>query len=350
MAYCNPHNYSLAQCYYNSPYIHTVRLPPLKPSTQYTYRPSTSSRWRLFKTPPAMGSPISFGVLADLGQTQDSLNTMLHMKAKVNSGLINSVLFPGDLCYADGYAPAWDTCGRLGEFLWESVPTAFGIGNHEVTSGLENFAHFTPRHAWPYSEQSKSTSPYWYSFESGMVHVVMLCSYCDYSPASSQYAWLLADLQSVERSRTPWVIALWHTPWYVTSIEHGQSESHAMRTSLESLLYTHKVDIVLSGHLHAYERTDPVYLNNPVCDGPIYITAGDAGNHEGPACPWNQTQPSWSKFREFSFGFGILSFTDSTHASWAWHRNQDDEAVMADQLNIVPASLRCQVKGKDIFV
>ena len=42
------------------------------------------------------------------------------------------------------------------------------------------------------------------------------------------------------------------------------------------------VDLVLNGHVHAYERTHPMYKYKPDTCGPIYITIGDGGNVEGP--------------------------------------------------------------------
>lgn len=45
-------------------------------------------------------------------------------------------------------------------------------------------------------------------------------------------------------------------------------------------------------------------------------------------------QPEWSVFREASFGHGELAIINSTHASWSWHRNDDDEPVRSDQVSI----------------
>lgn len=40
--------------------------------------------------------------------------------------------------------------------------------------------------------------------------------------------------------------------------------------------------------------------------------------------------PEWSLFREASFGHAELEVVNATHAHWTWHRNDDDEAVVAD--------------------
>ena len=60
-----------------------------------------------------------------------------------------------------------------------------------------------------------------------------------------------------------------HAPWYNSNAGH-QGESELMRRHMEGLLYAHRVDIVLSGHVHAYERVHAVYDGcrdecGPVC-------------------------------------------------------------------------------------
>merc|ERR1712203_928041 len=114
-----------------------------------------------------------------------------------------------------------------------------------------------------------------------------------------------------------------------------------MRQSMESILHAHAVDFVFVGHVHAYERTQPIYKNETKCDGPVYITIGDGGNHEGPACPWGPWDYEWSVLKEFSFGYGLLDLVNGTHARWEWHRNQDGSDVHRDLAWIRPASQRC---------
>ena len=41
-----------------------------------------------------------------------------------------------------------------------------------------------------------------------------------YDQASPQYAWLLRDLAAVDSSRTPWVVAVQHAPWYNSNYAH----------------------------------------------------------------------------------------------------------------------------------
>ena len=63
-----------------------------------------------------------------------------------------------------------------------------------------------------------------------------------------------ADLLKVDRKRTPWLLALFHVPWYNSNTAH-QREGDRMMSAMEPLLYAAGADIVLAGHVHAYERS-----------------------------------------------------------------------------------------------
>jgi Icc-related predicted phosphoesterase len=81
----------------------------------------------------------------------------------------------------------------------------------------------------------------------------MIGSYTDFDEHSQQHKWLEADLGSIDRKKTPWVIVLLHAPWYNTNNAH-QGEGESMRKAMEELLYKARVDVVFAGHVHAYER------------------------------------------------------------------------------------------------
>jgi hypothetical protein len=72
-------------------------------------------------------------------------------------------------------------------------------------------------------------------------------------PIFSTILCLQADLARVDRSRTPWLIAVLHAPWYNSNAAH-QLNGDRMMAAMESLLYEARVDLVFAGHVHAYER------------------------------------------------------------------------------------------------
>lgn len=347
--------YENASCFYNSPSLNSVRLERLQAGVGYLYRIKGEAGWRRFRTPPSVGLPIDFGVVADLGQTNNSAATMERMRQsweKSPTGM-DSIIFPGDLSYADGYGPRWDSFGRLADALFSQVPTCYGGGNHEVGTGFENWQPFLNRYPSMFlREDSGSTSDLYYSYDAGLAHVVMLCSYCPAAPGTEQYRWLERDLASMRRTRTPWLVLSWHTPWYTSNAHHSMKEGAAMRQAMEKLIYHAQADIVFTGHVHAYERTLPVYQNKTDPCGPVHITIGDGGNREGPAVPWATPatpapplygQPEWSAVREFAFGYGRLRLRNATFAEWEWYRDDRGASVISDKTTLRrgPARPKC---------
>lgn len=132
-----------------------------------------------------------------------------------------------------------------------------------------------------------------------------------------------------------------------------------MQAAIEDIMYDYKVDIVLSGHVHAYERSCSLYQYQCMDGAPYYITIGDGGNKEGLATGWISPQPEWSLFRQASYGFGKLQFVNSTHALWSWHQNSDLTPTIADQYYFVKggdystgrhAGRHAHVTGEPVFV
>ena len=128
-----------------------------------------------------------------------------------------------------------------------------------------------------------------------------------------------------------------HCPWYNSNTAHYiEFQIVDMRDSMESLFYKYKVNVVFAGHVHAYERSFPVYQNVTTKDGPVYINIGDGGNREGHANTFQPgPAPSWSAFRNGTqYGHGRLVMKDSSALKWEWHRNVDGERVVVDSVEI----------------
>jgi hypothetical protein len=159
-----------------------------------------------------------------------------------------------------------------------------------------------------------------------------------FSKDSTQYKWLAADLAAVDRTLTPWVAVFLHAPWYNSNhAHHDDTEETEYLALMEPLLHQYGVDLLFAGHVHAYERSLPVLNNVPTPGAMTEINIGDGGNREGPASSYYD-QPAWSAFREASFGHGQLEIINSTHAHWAWHRNQDAVKVTGDDVWFVKRS------------
>jgi len=333
---------------YTSGFIHTAHLTPLQPNTKYSYTIGSKDKGLQgsFTMPaPAelQSGPVTFGVIGDLGQTPDSNNTVQHLL----QASVSMVVHAGDLSYADCDQPRWDTYGRLLEPLSSQVPWMTVAGNHEVEelsrcgkSMNHSFAAYLQRYgnSMPHNESS-SASPQYYSFESAGVHWLMLGSYVDFSKDSEQFEWLQKDLKTVDRSRTPWLMAALHAPWYNSNTAHQhEAEEYEMRAAMEQLLFDAGLDAMFAGHVHAYERSNRVLNNAANKCAPTYFNVGDGGNREGLAKYYEPTKPDWSAYREASFGHGLLTVENATHAHFTWHRDQDDERVVSDEAWLVKDS------------
>ena len=311
---------------------------PLPVGEMIFYRVGDPSRnvWSTeynFTAAPAVGEaslPYSLGLVGDLGQTQHSAETLEHLAAQS----VHSVMFMGDLSYADGYQPRWDSWGRLVSAHTSALVWMYTEGNHEIEPSNEapDFLAYSTRFRVPH-HQSGSHSNMYYSYNLAGIHIVMLGSYVDYSESSDQFAWLSRDLATVDRGRTPWVVVGMHAPWYNSNYNH-QGDGEEMRVAMERVLYEHGVDVVLAGHVHAYERSYGVFDNEVDPCGPLYINVGDGGNREGLDFDYYK-QPTWSAVRDPSYGHAVLDFMNSTHTMFHWHRNQDGVEEVADEVVLV---------------
>ncbi|XP_043696272.1 purple acid phosphatase-like isoform X1 [Telopea speciosissima] len=335
---------------YSSGFIHHCTITNLEFDTKYYYEVGVGNTTRefWFITPPAVGPDVSytFGLIGDLGQTFNSNSTLTHYEMNQIKG--QTMLYVGDFSYADNYPfhnnVRWDTWGRLIERNAAYQPWIWTVGNHEIDLDPE-FGETVPYK--PYTNRffvpsNSSNSPFWYSMKRASAYIIVLASYSAFAKYSSQYAWLQQELPKVNRSETPWLIILMHSPLY-NSYYGAYMEGEAMRVVFEPWFVKYKVDVVFAGHVHAYERSERISniaynITNGLCtpvsnpNAPVYITIGDGGNIEGLTTIMTEPQPQYSAFREASYGHGIFSIKNRTHAYFGWHRNHDGYAIEADSV------------------
>ena len=99
----------------------------------------------------------------------------------------------------------------------------------EVIDGDTGFVAYESRFWYP-AEESGSHSPFYYSYETGPLHVVMLGCYVEYTADSEQAAWLRRDLASVDRQRTPWVVVGMHVSPYLCPPSRPPAFPHSVNT------------------------------------------------------------------------------------------------------------------------
>ncbi|KAL9407226.1 hypothetical protein Peur_004198 [Populus x canadensis] len=154
----------------------------------------------------------------------------------------------------------------------------------------------------------------WYSIEQGPVHFTVISTEHDWTENSEQYKWMDQDMSLVDRSKTPWLIFAGHRPMY--SSTDGFSTDDKFTKAVEPLLVQYKVDMVLFGHVHNYERTCSVYESNCLAMPSKDRNGIDTYDHSNFSAPMqavigmagfsldNFSQPgSWSLERISEFGY-----------------------------------------------
>ncbi|KAK6933880.1 Purple acid phosphatase, N-terminal [Dillenia turbinata] len=321
-------------------YIHTAVMTGLKPSTTFTYKyGSDSVGWSnqiRFRTPPAGGSNgVRFLTFGDMGKAPrdasaehyiqpGSISVVKAMADEVAAGNVDSIFHIGDISYATGFLVEWDYFLHLITPIASKVSYMTAIGNHERDYLDSGSVYVTPDSGgecgvayetyFPMPTPAKDKP--WYSIEQGSVHFTIISTEHDWSENSEQYEWMSKDMASVDRSKTPWLIFVGHRPMYSSS--SPTSVDGKFVDAVEPLLLNNKVDLVLFGHVHNYERMCNVYQNE--CKGmpkkgqngidtydlstytaPVQAVIGMAGFtlDEFP----NNVDESWSLIRIAKFGY-----------------------------------------------
>ncbi|KAI1104420.1 putative acid phosphatase [Jackrogersella minutella] len=341
-------------------------------------------------TPFAMNAVIDMGVYGADGYTiqmdETKRDTIPTIDPSLNHTTINQlantvddyefIVHPGDFAYADDWylkpkniLDGEDAFQAILEQFYDQLSPISGRkaymaspGNHEAacqeipyTTGLcpagqKNFTDFMTRFGDTMSTAFPSTSaveaakinankaqllskpPFWYSFEYGMLHFVMINTETDFDDApdgpggsagldsgpfgvaNQQLDFLEADLASVDRTVTPWLLVGGHRPWYTT----GGDGCTSCQAAFEPLFYKYGVDLAIFGHVHNSQRFQPAFNNTVDPNGmndptaPMYIVAGGAGNIEGlSAVGSNVSFNSFAYADDFSYA--TINFLDANN-------------------------------------
>jgi hypothetical protein len=106
-----------------------------------------------------------------------------------------------------------------------------------------------------------------------------------------------------------------------------------MLLNYEQLLLDGGVAVAFYGHVHAFERSCPVFNNTcmPPGEGIVHVTSGDGG--AGLYKSWWE-QPAWSVTRSAEWGHSEFTVLNETTAVFRWQRNADAEGTFADEAYI----------------
>lgn len=311
----SPANVTSQQTFRDPGFIHTVTITGLEPNSFYFYKcgneyeswsdvlwlrtnPS-SENYTDSETSEINTKWIIYGDMGVRGPPA-SQSTATRVTNEVASGS-QLVLHIGDISYARGYAYIWEQFFTLIESIASHVPYMINIGNHEydhTTGGQNDPSGATGNGFHPiwgnYGDDSSGECSvpmyyrffapdngndiYWYSFDFGNIHFIMMSTEHDYTKGSEQYNWIEQDLQQVNRQRTPFIVFGGHRAMYESELYPSQwAVALGLRQSLEDLLYEYKVDVAFWGHYHSYERTCAAYKGECNEDGTTHIVVGTAG-------------------------------------------------------------------------
>ncbi|TAQ88942.1 hypothetical protein B7494_g2715 [Chlorociboria aeruginascens] len=255
-----------------------------------------------------------------------------------------------------------------------------------------NFTAYINRFRMPGAETG-GVGNFWYSFDYGLAHFIALDGETDfaYSPewpfirdvsgknntlpteaetfptdsgpfgridgnqykvnsAYQQIQWLEADLAAVDRSKTPWVIAMTHRPMYSSQVSSYQED---VRDAFQPLLLQYNVDAYLSGHIHWYERLFPLGSNGTIDTSSIinnntyytgtgksltHLINGMAGNIESHSV-LDADEPILSitaVLNQKDYGFSKFTFHNATVATWEFIKG--DGSGLGDELTLIRKS------------
>lgn len=254
---------------------HIVKLSNLQAATKYYYTIGTSTATLLsdttlnVRTAPTVGStaPIRIWALGDFGSNTPNQFAVRDRISQFTANRRPDVwLWLGDNAYSYGR----DTEYQQNVFqaypsFFRNIPVYPAPGNHDYADNVNNFdiAYYkifsTPTQAEAGGVASGSAS--YYSVDYGNVHLVSLDSYGKEGgqfrlsdTTGTQVQWLKRDLAA---NRQPWTIVYFHHPPYTKGSHNSDTENELilLRQNLTPILERYKVDLVLNGHSHVYERS-----------------------------------------------------------------------------------------------
>jgi len=319
--------------------IHRAIMTDLSPATTYYYRVGDGDKkWsQVFSfntyTP---GKPVTFAVIADMAYDHMSDDTVKSLTQLVNDGKLDVVIHSGDISYADGYMPNFDNFFNKIQPIASRIPYMVTVGNHEFGY---NFTVFKTRFFLPGMDArlglGGSGDGLYYSWQYAGIRFLAMDSETAIDTGnfgSKDLDWAKEQLETtVDRTTTPWVVAHFHRPLYCSfCVVEGKTEYKSathLTKQAEDLFYSHKVDLVISGHVHSYERSLPVYKQVVTPGAPVYLMQGASGNHEnnkGPYPPADQL-PAFVASAHNDVGYGLLTVSgDAKTLSWSFYNSSSN--------------------------
>lgn len=268
---------------YETKVIQEASLRNLRPGTTYFYQVGDEtggwSRVHQFQTAPKQPAVFTFTAFGDQGVSSEAEQNIRNLRTE--KPLFHALL--GDVSYANGKQSVWDDYLKEIEPFAAETPFMLTLGNHEnekITIDGQRveigYAAYLSRFALPMPENN-------YVFTIGNARFVAFNS-DDYANPSG-LDWLRDSLEAARADKSvKWVIVFQHHPPYGSS--KGRGDNPGLIRTVNPIYDQYKVDLVLSGHDHHYERQFPMRAGKPTStaktgykrgEGTLYMVAGGGG-------------------------------------------------------------------------
>ena len=259
---------------------HELVISGLSPATKYFYSVgANSTKPKMYEdqflvTAPQVGStsPLRIWALGDFGDgSKNQLNCRDAIIKETTDHRPDAWLWLGDNAYNIGLDEEYQrhVFRVYQESFFKNTNLYPSPGNHDYGRAKRNptdvsyFKIFTmPKDGEAGGIPSGSES--YYAVDFGNVHLISLDSQGEldggfriYDTLSKQITWLKKDLTA---NKLPWTIVYFHHPPYTKGSHDSDRENELVkiRENLLTILERLKVDLVLTGHSHVYERTHPL--------------------------------------------------------------------------------------------
>lgn len=260
--------------------FNVIRVENLRPDTRYQYRlcskqiadfqpykvtfgDSIVSPWRRFSTPDPKATACSFIALSDMHQQPDKLGRLLN---QAGVGSADMIFYVGDMMnyYDNEETPFRSFIDKSVELFASEKPFVLVCGNHETRGNMaREYARYVP----------KSSGKYYGAYRVGDIMFVVLdcgedkpddfwvyAGLTDFDGyRTEQAAWFGKLIRSKAYKSAKWRIVMNHFP-PLSHMEGDNPERHGIQDITDKFLPLYnqaKIDLMISGHTHAYEFMSP---------------------------------------------------------------------------------------------
>ncbi|MBA2538872.1 MAG: metallophosphoesterase [Deltaproteobacteria bacterium] len=248
---------------------HVFVLANLSPDARFSYRVragSSQSAKYTFSTLPKAGAEIRIGIYGDV-RGGHSIHRRL-LERMLAEGL-DFVVVSGDMVTRGSDEGDWQQFFGLTQDLRAQLPYYPAIGNHDLgMSNPDGTSRADKMFSLPPAPSGRPPDSYWYSRDVSDIHLVFLDS--NNYDRGDQETWLEADLAAARKRGVRSIVVITHDGPFARGYHGGNTLARARYVPI---LARHKVDLVISGHDHIYQRGEHLGLRYLVSGGggaPLY--------------------------------------------------------------------------------